>query len=165
MNGQKFQGGKRDDQHAQRTFCCDSDRRACGQYIGVRPEQPADGFREVGLFVAAVRVSDNVEGTTFEGLKVRLLGDDTTEPVALRDAIQDEAALSDTEASVAAGEAIQEANELVGPDPTGGTPAQDGTMPEAEVRCLKGDDGDSPPGSCREPFDSQSDGEVSEVRQ
>lgn len=72
-----------------------------------------DGFRNLGQFVAAVQVSSNVEGTTFEGLKTRLLGDETTDPVSLGEAIQAETALSAEEAAAAAETAEQQAQDLI----------------------------------------------------
>jgi len=72
-----------------------------------------DGFRNLGLFVAAVQVSHNVEGTTFDGLKSRLLGNETTDPMSLGEAIQDETALSEAEATEAADQAAGQAAELI----------------------------------------------------
>lgn len=72
-----------------------------------------DGFRNLGLFVAAVEVSNHVEGATFEGLKIRLLGDETTDPMSLGEAIQNETSLNETEASAAAEQANAEAEEII----------------------------------------------------
>ena len=72
-----------------------------------------DGFRNLGQFVAAVQVSSNVEGTTFDGLKTRMLGDDVTDPVSLGEAIQAETALTAEEAAAAAEQAEQQAQDLI----------------------------------------------------
>jgi len=81
---------------------------------GTTLEDAADGFPNFGLFVAAVQVSNNVEGTTFDGLKSRLTGED---PMSLGEAIDDETGLSAEEAAAAAAEAEAQAEELVEEQP------------------------------------------------
>lgn len=70
----------------------------------------ADGFPNLGLFVAAVQVSNNLEGVTFEGLKMHMLDG---EGMSLGQAIQTETALSEAAAGEAAQEAAEQAEELI----------------------------------------------------
>ena len=69
-----------------------------------------DGFRNLGLFVAAVQVSNRVEGTTFEGLKANMLEGDG---MSLGKAIREETAMSEAEAAEAATEAAEAAAEII----------------------------------------------------
>lgn len=68
-----------------------------------------DGFRNLGLFVAAVQVSSHVEGTTFAGLKDNMLNGD----MSLGEAIQEETGMSEDDANDAAQEASDEADEII----------------------------------------------------
>ena len=87
--------------------------RLAGQLgVDVLTTEP-EGFRNLGQFVAAVQVSSNVEGTTFDGLKTRMLGDETTDAVSLGEAIQAETALSAEEAAAAAETAEQQAQDVI----------------------------------------------------
>ena len=70
----------------------------------------ADGFSNLGLFVAAVQVSNNVEGVTFDGLKTNILDGDG---MSLGEAIQAETELNLDQANQAANEAEEQAEELI----------------------------------------------------
>ena len=70
----------------------------------------ADGFPNLGLFVAAVHVSNNVEGATFDGLKANMLEGDG---MSLGEAIQAETELEAALASEAAVQAEDQAEELI----------------------------------------------------
>lgn len=70
----------------------------------------AGGFPNLGLFVAAVHVSNNVEGTTFDGLKTHMLDGDG---MSLGEAIQTETDLDAGQANEAAGQAENQAEELI----------------------------------------------------
>jgi hypothetical protein len=69
-----------------------------------------DGFRNLGLFVATVQVSSNVEGTTFDGLKALMLEGDG---MSLGQAIQAETEMNADDAADAAEEAGEQAEELI----------------------------------------------------
>ena len=70
----------------------------------------ADGFSNLGLFVAAVQVSNNVEGVTFDGLKTNILDGDG---MSLGEAIQAETDLNLDQANQVANEAEEQAEELI----------------------------------------------------
>jgi hypothetical protein len=70
----------------------------------------ADGFRNLGQFVAAVQVSNNLEGVTFEGLRMHMLDG---EGMSLGQAIQTETALSEEAAGEAASDATEQAEQLI----------------------------------------------------
>lgn len=69
----------------------------------------ADGFKELGQFVAAVNVSANHEGVTFTELKTRMVD----EGMSLGQALQDVKKLSNTTAGTEARRAEAEANEMI----------------------------------------------------